>query len=123
MPEELEPGKIIDHRLGDPGSKAVALSRGSDAPGKGPTVLASGTGFLADRIVEEAFKAGVAVRTDVDLVEILSATEVGEEIPIEAFVAVAEILGYVYERNQRASRMEAAARDEDVAAIIGQPEM
>ncbi len=123
MSDDLEPGKIIDHKSGDAGNKAVALSRGSDETDKGPTVLATGTGFLADRIVEEAFKAGVAVRTDADLVEILSATEVGEEIPIEAFVAVAEILRYVYERNQRTSRAETAARDEDVAAIIGQAEL
>ncbi|WP_425405988.1 EscU/YscU/HrcU family type III secretion system export apparatus switch protein [Hwanghaeella sp.] len=123
MSDEQEPGKIIDHRAGDPGNKAVALSRGADGDDKAPTVLASGTGFLADRIVEEAFRAGVAVRTDADLVEILSATEVGEEIPIEAFIAVAEILRYVYERNQRTSRAEATARDEDVAAIIGHPEL
>lgn len=123
MSDERETGKIINHRAGDPGNKAVALSRGAELEDKGPTVLASGTGFLADRIVEEAFKAGVAVRTDADLVEILSATEVGEEIPIEAFIAVAEILRYVYERNQRTSRSEAAARDEDVAAILGHPEM
>ena len=122
MPDEHEDGRIIDHKPGDPGNKAVALSRGPDKDDKGPTLLASGTGFLADRIVEEAFKAGVAVRTDADLVEILSATEVGEEIPIEAFIAVAEILRYVYERNQRTSRAEAAARDEDVAAIIGHQE-
>lgn len=123
MSDEREPGKIIDHRAGDPGNKAVALSRGPEEDDKGPTVLATGTGFLADRIVEEAFKAGVAVRTDADLVEILSATEVGEEIPIEAFLAVAEILRYVYERNQRATRSEEAARDEDVAAVIGHPEI
>jgi flagellar biosynthesis protein len=123
MSDEREPEKIIDHRAGDQGNKAVALSRGAELEDKGPTVLASGTGFLADRIVEEAFKAGVAVRTDADLVEILSATEVGEEIPIEAFLAVAEILRYVYERNQRTSRAETAARDEDVAAVIGQAEM
>jgi len=123
MPEEREPGRIFDHKPGDPGNKAVALSRGREENDKGPTLLASGTGFLADRIVEEAFKSGVAVRTDADLVEILSATEVGEEIPIEAFIAVAEILRYVYERNQRTMRAETAARDEDVAAIIGHPEM
>ncbi len=123
MSEEREQGPVIDHRPGDSGNKAVALSRGGEESGKGPTLLASGTGFLADRIVEEAFKSGVAVRTDADLVEILSATEVGEEIPIEAFIAVAEILRYVYERNQRNTRAETAARDEDVAAIIGHSEM
>lgn len=123
MSGERETEKIVDHRPGSPENKAVALSRGPEVGNKGPTVLASGTGFLADRIVEEAFRSGVAVRTDADLVEILSATEVGEEIPIEAFVAVAEILRYVYERNQRTARMEASAKDEDVAAIIGHPEM
>lgn len=82
-----------------PNTKAVALTYEPTSMASAPTVTASGKGFLAERILELAFENDVPVRTDPDLVEIVAATEVGEEIPVEAFIAVAEILRYVYERN------------------------
>ncbi len=82
-----------------PKTKAVALSYEPTDMSSAPKVTASGKGFLAERILELAFENDVPVRTDPDLVEIVSATEVGEEVPVEAFIAVAEILRYVYERN------------------------
>jgi len=48
------------------------------------------------QILAIAFEHGVKVREDADLVEILSTLEVGDEIPIIAFAAVAEILTHVY---------------------------
>ena len=53
----------------------------------------------ADQILELAFAHGVKVRTDPDLAEVLAAVEVDTVIPVEAFVAVAEILAYVYRAN------------------------
>ena len=82
-----------------PDSKAGALNYDPDSMASAPKVTASGEGFLAERILQLAFDNDVPVRTDPDLVEIIAATEVGEEIPVEAFIAVAEILRYVYERN------------------------
>ena len=49
--------------------------------------------------MQVAFAAGVKVRTDADLAEMLSAVDIESEIPIEAFAAVAEILAYVYRVN------------------------
>lgn len=74
---------------------AVALAHqfGSDGA---PEVVASGHGAVAEQILQIAFAAGVKVRTDPDLASLLSLVEVGEEIPAEAFVAVAEVLAYVY---------------------------
>lgn len=92
------------YRFIDPGrppdTRAVALEYKPTDAWSAPKVVASGRGYLAERILEEAFAHDVPVREDADLVEILAATEVGDEIPIEAFVAVAEILRYVYERNR-----------------------
>ena len=65
-----------------------------------PKVIASGKGALAERILEIAFQTGAKVRKDEDLAELLSALEIGSEIPLEAFSAVAEILAYVYRANQ-----------------------
>jgi len=64
-----------------------------------PRVVASGHGAVAERILDLAFAAGVKVRTDGDLAEILAAVDLGIEIPPEAIVAVAEILAHVYRAN------------------------
>lgn len=71
-----------------------------------PRVVASGKGAVADQIVQLAFASGVRVREDADLVELLSAVDLDCEIPIEALVAVAEILAYVYRANSTRSTAE-----------------
>lgn len=84
--------------------------------GKGlPRVVATGRGTVAEQILELAFANGVKVREDADLVEILAAVDVDTEIPLEAIVAVAEILTHVYRANGTApppSLFEEDKRDE-----------
>ena len=70
--------------------------------GETPTVVAGGDGHVAERILDLAFAAGVKVRRDADLAEILAAIDPDTEIPPEAFAAVAEILSYIYELNASA---------------------
>ncbi len=83
-----------------PDTLAVALDYDpniSDAP----RIVASGRGYMAERILDIAFDAGVKVRQDADLAQVLSAVDVDSEIPLEAYVAVAEILAYVYRANNQ----------------------
>lgn len=87
---------------------AVALTYDPADPGGAPRVVASGRGELAERLLQIAFAAGVKVREDADLAEILSAVDVDSVIPVEAFAAVAEILSYVYGANRRFAEAEAA---------------
>ena len=61
-----------------------------------PRVVAKGDGDLAAKILELAREHGVAIREDKDLAQLLAAVELETQIPVEAFVAVAEILSYVY---------------------------
>lgn len=77
---------------------AVALRYDLD-PGQVPKIIASGRGELAKSILDAAFAAGISVRKDADLAELLGALDIGEDIPAEAFVAVAEVLRYVFEAN------------------------
>ena len=93
-------GGVSNPRPPDPKQVAVALQyeRGED---KVPRVVASGCGAVAERILELAFAHGVKVREDADLAEILAAVEIGEQIPLAAFAAVAEILFYIYRANER----------------------
>lgn len=79
--------------------KTIAVAIEEQADGSTPKVTASGRGHLAEKILEVAFAAGVKVRSDADLVQVLEAVEVDSEIPTEAFVAVTEILTYVYRAN------------------------
>jgi len=75
--------------------KAVALDYDPKNPDV-PTITASGEGAFARQILEIAFASGVKVREDANLVEILSTLEVGSDIPVVAFAAVAEILSHIY---------------------------
>lgn len=65
-----------------------------------PRIVASGRGAVAEQIVAVAQAEGISVRKDADLAEVLVALEVGSDIPVEAFAAVAEILSYIYRANQ-----------------------
>lgn len=80
---------------------AVALSYRPTGPDDAPRVVASGRGKTAQQILELAFSQGIRVREDPDLAEILAAVEIDSVIPLSAFVAVAEILGYVYRANNQ----------------------
>lgn len=90
---------------------AVALAYDPDAA-DAPKVVASGKGALAEQMIELAFAHGVKVRTDPDLAQMLSAVEVDTVIPLEAFVAVAEILAYVYRANNQAAPVKAGGSEE-----------
>lgn len=60
-----------------------------------PTVIASGRGALAERIIERAQEAKVPVHQDDKLADTLSRLDIGEMIPPELYEVVAEILVFV----------------------------
>lgn len=80
--------------------QAVALLYDS-AKSTAPKVVASGRGALAAKIIEKARESGVQIVEDPDLLEVLGRIPVGEEIPMELYQAVAEILAFVYRVNGR----------------------
>lgn len=80
--------------------KAVALLYDRQQ-GDAPRIVATGQGEIAKRIISLANESGVEIMTDADLVEILSHVPLGDEIPMELYQAVAEILAFVYRVNER----------------------
>jgi flagellar biosynthesis protein len=88
------------HRPAGSASIAVAVRH---EPGDLPKVVASGRGAMAEKILEIAFQAGIKVREDADLAQMLAAIEANCPIPVAAFEAVAEILNYLYRANQAAA--------------------
>lgn len=80
---------------------AVALDYDPETAEDAPRVIAKGKGYVAQRILEIAFDKGIKVREDADLAQMLNAVDVDSEIPVEAYLAVAEILAYVYKANNQ----------------------
>ncbi len=81
-----------------PETRAIALrydrDRGSSAAA--PEVVAKGRGAVAVRILELAHENDVPVREDEDLVELLSHCQMGDEIPVDVYGAVAQLLTWLY---------------------------
>jgi flagellar biosynthesis protein len=76
-----------------PPRKAVALHyTGRDAP----RITATGGGDVAERILEIAREHGVPVHEDPLLTAALAQVPLGDEIPENLYVAVAEVLAFVY---------------------------
>lgn len=96
---------------------AVALAE-SAVPGKAPTVVAGGRGRVAEQILQLAFANGVKVREDADLAQLLTTIDMDEEIPVEAFAAVAEILIYLYRANG-ADGLDGKSREDIVRQWMG----
>lgn len=77
---------------------AVAITAQEDGQ-KIPKITAAGRGKLAEQILDLAFANGIKVREDSALAEMLAKIELDSPIPSETFLAVAEILSYVYRAN------------------------
>jgi flagellar biosynthesis protein len=75
--------------------KAVAVEYDVERD-NAPVVTAKGEGFVARRIVEIAQAADVPVVEDAALVSALLSLELGQEIPVELYEAVARILSWLY---------------------------
>lgn len=73
--------------------QAIALSYN---PGdEAPSIVASGTGIIADKIIEKAKESDVPLYEDAKLADTLSKLEIGDQIPPELYSVVAEILVFV----------------------------
>ena len=72
--------------------RAVALHYGADDAA--PVVVASGMGYLAEKIVDVAVDHGVPVYEDDSLATVLTQLNLGQEIPAGLYQAIVEI--YIY---------------------------
>lgn len=84
---------MADLRKKEKVRQAVALAYNPED--YAPTVIASGKGALAERIIEKAQEAAVPVHRDDKLADTLSRLDIGDMIPPELYEVVAEILVFV----------------------------
>ena len=85
--------------------RAVALSY--ELGQSAPEVVATGRGYIAERIIAAAREAGVPVKSDPGLASALAALDLGEQIPEELYRAVAETLAWAYRLDAQAGRADA----------------
>ena len=91
--------------------KAVAL-RYDENKDVAPVIVASGLGYMAERIVEMANENGVPVYEDNSLATVLTQLDLGTAIPEELYQAIVDIYAYFLKYNPAKKREaeEAKAR-------------
>lgn len=78
----------------DPTREAIALAyRQTDAA---PRVVARGKGLIAEEIIARAREHGVYVHESPELVALLTQVDIDEHIPPQLYMAVAELLAWLY---------------------------
>lgn len=102
----------------NPAAKAVALHYGDSD--NAPMVVASGMGYMAEKIVETAQEHGVPIYEDNSLATILTQLKLGQEIPQELYRAIVEI--YVYFLKFDPNKREMKSTDEEERPVSDKAE-
>jgi flagellar biosynthesis protein len=90
--------------------QAAALKYDPQTSGA-PYVVALGTGYMADRIVESAQENNVHIVRDDKLSNMLQKLSVGDEIPEELYKVVAEVLVFVSSMDESLGRRFGLAKN------------
>ncbi len=72
---------------------AVALKYTGE---QAPKVTAKGSGLNAEQILEIAEQHGIPLQNDAELATILAQVPLGDEIPENLYLAVAEVIAFAY---------------------------
>lgn len=100
----------------DKRSLAVALKY---APGdRAPKVVAKGRGLIAQEIIARANEHGVYVHESPELVTLLSQVDLDDHIPPALYIAVAELLAWLYQVEQKEQLVVGPALSANGAAAL-----
>ena len=97
----------MNTRYADPRRAAVAVSY--DESETAPRVVAKGYGKLADTIVRVARENGLYVHESSELVGLLMQVDLDSHIPPQLYLAVAELLAWLYRLESRSPSAPGAA--------------
>lgn len=101
----MSSGFPIDPTPPSPRRKAAALRYDFEKDAV-PRVVAKGQGEMAERIIALAQEHGITIHEDPDLINMLTKLDVDQLIPEKLFIAVAEVMAYVYRINNRAAEVQ-----------------
>ncbi len=87
--------KKVENRKKEKDSVKTAVALAYNPGDVAPTILATGKGELAEKIIEKAKESDVPLYKDNKLAATLSKLEIGDTIPPELYEVVAEILVFV----------------------------
>jgi flagellar biosynthesis protein len=93
----------------------LAIALHYESPGT-PRVVAKGKGEIGQKIIDTARQHGVPIEENASLAGALSEVEIGNEIPLELYKAVAEVLIFLM-------RMSGVRPGKKAAAGQGQPQI
>jgi flagellar biosynthesis protein len=83
---------------------ALAYATAERQGGRAPRVAAKGSGLVADEIIERARAAGVPIHESRELVSLLMQVDLDQHIPPALYIAVAEVLAWVYHLEKKAGQ-------------------
>jgi flagellar biosynthesis protein len=86
-----------------PQKKPLAVALHYEQPGS-PRVIAKGKGEIGQKIIDTARDHGVPIEENASLAGALSQVEIGDEIPVELYKAVAEVLIFIMRMSGRLKR-------------------
>ncbi len=85
----------------DPDERSLAVALAYASGDAAPRVVAKGRGLIAEEIIRRARENGVYVHESVDLVALLMQVDIDQRIPPQLYVAVAELLAWLYRVENR----------------------
>ena len=81
-------------------TRSLAVALHYEKPGA-PRVVATGRGDIGNKIIAVARAHGVPIEENPGLAEALSEVDLGDEIPVELYRAVAEVLTFILRSSGR----------------------
>ena len=83
-----------------PLSDRIAVSLQYEGDGA-PVVTSKGSGYIAQQILDIAKEQNIPIKQDPQLIELLSQVELNQEIPQVLYEAVAQVLVFAYQLNDK----------------------
>jgi flagellar biosynthesis protein len=85
----------------NPDKRQMAVALAYQSGSAAPKVVARGRGIIAQAIIDRAKEHGIFVHESEDLVGLLMQVELDEQIPPQLYLAVAELLAWIYRLEHR----------------------
>jgi flagellar biosynthesis protein len=87
--------------MASPDKRQMAVALAYQSGESAPKVVARGRGLIAQAIIERAKEHGIFVHESQELVGLLMQVELDEHIPPQLYLAVAELLAWIYRLENR----------------------